>query len=78
MQACHRMRRKDQVIIKFKCRGQKHCVLSNGTTLQNRSFDFTLLKFVENLFVIENMCHENHQLAYKCRHLKSACKMYST
>ena len=24
------------------------------------------------------MCHENHQLAYKCCHLKKACKMHST
>ena len=24
------------------------------------------------------MCHENHQLAYKCRQLKNAGKIYST
>ena len=24
------------------------------------------------------MCHENHQLAYKCRQLKSARKIHST
>ena len=29
LQVCHCMRKKDQVIIKFKCRKQKHCVLSN-------------------------------------------------
>lgn len=27
LQACHRMRRKDRVIVKFKCRKQKHHVL---------------------------------------------------
>ena len=26
----------------------------------------------------ERMCHENHQLAYKCRQLKSARKIHST
>ena len=33
LQACHRMRKKGQVIIKLKCRKQKHCVLSNRKTL---------------------------------------------
>ena len=35
--ACHRMRKKDCVMIKFKCRKQRHCVLSNHKTLQNKS-----------------------------------------
>ena len=35
-QACHRMTKKDRVIIKFKCRKQKHHVLSNPKTLQNK------------------------------------------
>ena len=26
----------------------------------------------------ESMCHENHQLPYKCRQLKSARKIHST
>ena len=33
LQACHRMRRKDRVIIKFKCRKQKHRVLLSRKTL---------------------------------------------
>ena len=36
LQACHRMRKKDCVIIKFKCRKQKHRVPLNRKTLQNR------------------------------------------
>ena len=36
LQACHRMRKKDRVIIKFKCRNQKHRVLSNRSTLENK------------------------------------------
>ena len=78
LQACHRMRKKDQVIIKFKCRKQEHCVLLNCKTLQNKSLDLTQLKFSEKLFVNESMCHENHQLAYKCSQLKSAHKIHST
>ena len=72
------MRRKDRVITKFKCRKQKHCFLSNCKTLQNKSLDLTQLNFLGKLFVNESMCHENHQLAYKCRQLKSARKIHST
>ena len=72
------MRKKDRVIIKFKCRKQKHRVLLNRKTLQNKSLDLTQLKFSGKLFVNESMCHENHQLAYKCRQLKSARKIHST
>ena len=78
LQACHRMRKKDRVIIKFKCRKQKHRVLLNRKTLQNKSLDLTQLKFSGKLFVNESMCHENHQLAYKCFPLKSTRKIHST
>ena len=78
LQACHRIGKKDQVIIKFKCRKQKHHVLSNHKTLQNKSLDLTQLKFSGKLFVNESMCHENHQLVCKCCQLKSASKINST
>ena len=51
LQACHCTRKKDQVIIKFKCRKQKHCVLLNRKTLQNKSLNLTQLKFSGKLFV---------------------------
>ena len=78
LQACHPMRKKDQVIMKFKCRKQKHRILSNRKTLQNKSLDLTQLKSSGKLFVNESMCHENHQLVYKCHQLKSASKIHST
>ena len=78
LQAYHRMRKKDGVIIKFKCRKQKHRVLLNCKTLQNKSLDITQLKFSGKLFGNESMCHKNHKLAYKCRQLKSARKIHST
>ena len=78
LQACHHIRKKDRIIIKLKCRKQKHRVLLNRKTLQNKSLDLTQLKFSGKLFVNESMCHENDQLAYKCRQLKSACKIHST
>ena len=77
LQACHRMRKKDRVIIKLKCRKQKHRVISNRKSLQNKSLDLTRLKFSGKLFVNESMCHKNYQLAYKCRQLKSTRKIHS-
>ena len=78
LQACHCMRKKDHVIIKFKRRKQKHRVLLNRKTLQNKSLDLTQLKFSGKLFVNKSMCHENHQLPYKCLQLKSARRIHST
>ena len=78
LQACHCMKKKNRVIIKFKCRKLKHRVLLSCKTLQNRSLDLTQLKFSGKLFINESMCHENHQLAYKCCQLKSARKIHST
>ena len=77
LQACHRMRNKDQIIIKFKCRKQKHRDLSNRNTLQNKSLDLTQLKFSGKLFLNGSMCHENHQLAKKSQ-LKSPRKIHLT
>ena len=51
LQACHCIRKKDRVIIKFKCRKHKHCVLSNHKMLQNKSLDLTQLTFLGKLLV---------------------------
>ena len=72
------MRKKDCVIIKFKCRKQKHRVLLNSKTLQNKSLDLTQLTFSGKLFVNDSVCHENHQLACKFCQLKRARKVHST
>ena len=32
LQTCYHMRKKDHIIIKFKCRKQKHCVFLNRKT----------------------------------------------
>ena len=62
LQACHRMKRKDRVTIKFKCRKQKHRVLSICKNLQNKSLDLSPIKFSGKLFLKESMCHEKPQL----------------
>ena len=46
--------------------------------LGTKSQELTNLKFSGGLFVSESISHENQQLAYKCRQLKSARKIHST
>ena len=55
----------------------KRRVLVNGKNLRNKSEDLRQLKFSGKLFISESICHENHQLAYKCRQLKNAGKIHS-
>ena len=78
LQACRRLKKKVSVIVKFKCRKLKQRVLLNRRNLRNKSEDLHQLKFSGKLFMSESMCHERHQLAYKCRQLKNAGKIHST
>ena len=78
LHACHRMKRRDRVIAKFKCHKQKTSVMYKRKNLGNESQELNNLKFSGRLFVSESMSHENQELAYKCRQLKSARKIHST
>ena len=46
--------------------------------LGNKSQELSNLKFSGRFFVSESIFHENQQLEYKCRQLKSARKIHST
>ena len=78
LQACHRLKKMNTFIIKFKCRKQRRSILINRKNLRNKSDGLTQLNFSGRLFISESMCHENHQLSYKCRQLKNTGKIYST
>ena len=78
LQACHRLKKKDSVIVKIKCRKLKRSVLVNRKNLRNKSEDLRQLRFSGKLFISESMCLKNHQVAYKCRQLKNAGKIQST
>ena len=78
LHACHRMKRSDRVILKFKCRKQKQSLIYKRKNLATKSQELTNLKFSGRLFVSKSMSHENQQLAYKCQQLKSARKIHST
>ena len=78
LQTCHCLKKKDTIIVKFKFRKQKRGILINRKSLHDKSDVLTQLNFSGRLFVSESMCHENHQLSYKCRQLKNAGKIHST
>ena len=59
LQACHRLKKKDAVIVKFKCRKEKCSILINRKDLCNKSDALTQLNFFGRLFVFGSMCHEN-------------------
>ena len=65
LQACHRMKSSDKVMIKFKCGKQKQSLMYKRKNLGTKSQELTNLKFSGRLFVSESMSHENQQLAYK-------------
>ena len=66
LHVCHRMKRSDRVIVKFKCCKQKQPLIYKHKNLGTKSQELTNLKFLGRLFVSENMSNENQELAYKC------------
>ena len=76
--ACHRLKNKDRVILKFKARKLKRSIQISRTILQQKSLELCQLKFSGKLFISESKCYENQQLAYKCRQLKSSKKIHLT
>ena len=77
LQACHRLKKRDTGIVKFKCRKQKRCILVNSKNRRKKSDVLSKLNFSGRLFVSDSMCHENHQLFYKCRQFKNDGKIHS-
>ena len=74
LQACHRLKKKETV--KFKFGKHKRTVLVDRKNLRNKSENLHQLRFSGKLFVSDSMCHESHQLVYKCRQLKRARKIH--
>ena len=77
-QACHHLKKKDTVIVKFKGRKQKRGIfIINRKNLRNKLDVLTQINFSGRLFVSESVCNKNHQLSYKCRQQKNARKIHS-
>ena len=71
LEACHRMRRRDRVIVKFSSRKKRNDIIFNKKSLNGKSDELKNLGFMSaKVFISDLMCHENHQLFYRCRQLK--------
>ena len=57
---------------------ERQNVLFNRKDLKDKCSDLTQLRFSGKLFISEGKPHENQQLAYRCRQLKTASKIHFT
>ena len=78
LEACYRLKKKENVIIKFKSRKLKYEIINNRKIMKNKSKELNELKFSNNLYISESMCAGNHGLFFKCRKLKKARKTFNT
>ena len=67
LDACHRMKKKDKVIIKFKNRKQRNDVIFKRKELKSKGDDLLALQFGRSLFINDSMFSENQVLFYKCQ-----------
>ena len=71
LQACHRMKNKEKVIVKFKDREQRNKVIFSHKELKLKGEQLRDLLFDPSLFINDSMCFEKLPLFYKCRQLKN-------
>ena len=62
LQACHRMKNKEKVIVKFKDRKQRNKVIFSRKELKSKGEQLRDLQFGPSLFINDSMCFENESL----------------
>ena len=62
LHACHRMKRRGRVILKFKDRKLRYQVMANRKKLMEKKNELKELHFEESLYLSDSMCTENHNL----------------
>ena len=77
LHACHRMKRRGRVILKFKDRKLRYEVMANRKKLMEKKNELKELHFEESLYLSDSMCTENHNLFEKCRQLKNAKRIHA-
>ena len=59
LDACHRMKKKDNVIIKFKNRKQTDDVIFKRKELKSKGNDLVALQFGRSLFINDSICFKH-------------------
>ena len=78
LQSCHRMKKTDHVILKFKDRKKRQKVMNNRTLLKNKQEELKKLGFSDKLYLNDSLSVENQVLFYKTRQLKKWKKISDT
>ena len=60
LHACHRMKRRGRVILKFKDRKLRYQVMANRKNLMEKKNELKELYFEESLYLRDSICTENH------------------
>ena len=76
LRACHRMKRRGRVILKFKDRKLRYQVMAKRKKLMEKINELKELHFEEYLYLSDSMCTENHNLFCKCRQLRNAKRIH--
>ena len=74
---CHRLKRKDTVIVEFKFRDKRDPVLGSRKNLKNKKNELKELG-MEQVIVTESLCNEYRELDFICRTLKKTQKIAET
>ena len=77
LHACHCMKRRSRVILKFKDRKLRYQVMANRKKLMEKKNELKELHFEESLYLSDSMCTDNHNLFYKCRQLKNVKRTHA-
>lgn len=75
LQACHRLKKKERVIVKFKSRKDCQRTLQNKKLLKNK--DFTKDNGAKRIYINESLCGYYRGLWNICKKLKSFGKIHS-
>ena len=67
LHACHRMKRRNRVILKIKDRRFRYQVMVNKKKLMEKKNELKELHFEKSLYLSDSTCPESHNLFYKCR-----------
>ena len=76
LRACHRVKRRARLILKFKDRKLRYQVMAIRKKVTGKKTELKELYFEESLFLSDSMCTENYNLFYKCCQLKNTKKIH--
>ena len=68
--ACHRMKRSDRVVVKFKCRMQKNSIMYKRKNLGNKSQELVIQNFLEDFLLVRVFLRKTNSLRTNSDNLK--------